>query len=152
MAKKKTKQENGLGLVALESPPPSSVEIIPFGLPDRLLTREQKRVVEEYDRQVLIIEAIAAKTVFAQDEIITIHQNGASDFLTTIEYLFELKEAARGTEHQVYMEEWTKLQARTLVKHLMGAMEVGATNIGAMIHAPLDLPPEKRSLWKWLFG
>lgn len=152
MPKKDAKEESVLGLIALETPPRLSSELVPFGQPSRALTKDEKRVTETFDKQVLIIEATEAKTVFGQNGIGEIHQNGGYVFHDTVSYLFELKDEAHGKEYQPYIDEFAKLQARTLAKHILGTIEVGATNIGAMIHQSLDLPPEKPSLWKRLFG
>lgn len=152
MAKKATKEESVLGFAAIEAPPRLSSELVPFGQSNRALTRDQKRVTEEFGRQELIIEATGAKTAFGQDEIGEITQNGGFVFTDTVSYLFELKDEAHGKEYQPYVDEFTKVQVRTLAKHLMGTIEVGAVNIGAVINQSLDLPPEKPSLWKRLFG
>lgn len=145
------KDENVLGLAPLSPVPSLSTDLVPFN-PSRALTRDERRITEEWRKQTLVIEGTTAKTILGQTEIAELHKHGACVFDDSVSYIVGIKEEARGKEHQVYVDEFTTRQIQSLARHLLGAIEVGATNIGFEINRSLYPPPEKRGFFERLFG
>ncbi len=159
MTKTKTKESDFFGL---------STTTTAFGLstngmsfltsPGRDLSRDEQHICEEWNKQMMVIDAQADKTAFATTKIGEVHRHGALTFSTTLEYVLALKEEAEGEEYQLYMAEFSKRQLQMLGRHMLGAVEVGSSHIGGEIHRSLypppepPPPPEPRSLWKRLFG
>ncbi|MCL5960829.1 MAG: hypothetical protein M1358_16270 [Chloroflexi bacterium] len=148
--------ESLLGLVPVTSGPnsPSNGSLAPISA-QRSLSRDEQRTLDEYHKEILVIDATAHKTLFGMTKIGQIHQHGALKFDETTGYILNIKNQSRGREHQAYVNEFSAHQIQMLAGHLIGAMEVGGTNIGMEVHRslyPLPEPPEPRSLWKRLFG
>lgn len=152
MSTKHTKGEDVLGLTSIDLPHPLQTGIVPFGQPNRALTREEKRISEECEREMLIIEGQREKTKFGTTAIGDIRDHSSFVFQDTVVAIAERQREMRGHEFEAYLVEFNRLNVQGCARNLLGAAEVGATNIGAMIFLSLDLPPEQLSLWKRLFG
>lgn len=148
------KEESLLGLVPVSSGlgTGGNGNLASFGTGEALI-KDEKRTLAEFGKQVLVIEATAAKTLFGMTKIGELHRHGAGVFDETAGNILDIKDRERGTEHGQYVAEFAKVQLQVFARHMIGAIEVGATNIGTEIHRSLYLPePEQRSLWKKLFG
>jgi hypothetical protein len=153
------RKEGLLGLVPFEANPNSSSNgSLQLFAPDRTLTRDEQRTVDELHKQQLVIQATNTKTTFAMDQIADIHEHATAQFDSTTGYILRIKDQQRGAEHQLYVDEFTKHQIPSLARQLMAAVEVAANAIGMEVHRPLYLPPEPpeppkpRSLREILFG
>lgn len=147
------KNESLLGLVPYTPTAGTNTGLVPFA-PNQALTREEQRIVDEWHRQTLIIDATTTKTLLGLDKITEIHFHAATTFGEASGQILALRETAQGKEHQAYMDEFCRHQVQVLARHLLGAVEVGATNIGHEIHRSLYLAPEedKRSFLQRLLG
>lgn len=154
-----TRKEGLLGLAPLDREPVSNGNgDLQLFDSQRALTKEEQRTVDEFRSQMRVIEAINAKTSFGMAKIAELHEHAAVEFDDTVGYILRIKDQPRGKEHQLYINEFTSHQVNALARHLMGAVEVGATAIGAEIHRPLYFapepppPPKRRSLREALWG
>lgn len=125
--------------------------------PARSLSKDEQRVCDEWNKQMLVIDSQTDKTTFGTTKIGEIHRHGTLTFHESVAYVLDLKSEAANKEHQNYMDEFTKRQLQMLGRHVLGAIEVGSSHIGAEIHRPLypepePETPEPRSLWQRLFG
>ncbi len=145
------KSERVLDIVPVDHTQPLSTELIPYVL-EHPVTRNEKRIAEEFRTQTLVIEAVGEKTLFGQTAIGEIHVHAQDVFADSVHSMLESKQEAQGTEYQSYVDEFAKLNAQSLAKHLYGSVEVGASAIGVEISRSLYPPPEQASLWKRLFG
>lgn len=150
------KKEALLGRAPLEgvpNPPPNgSLQLF---APERALTKDEQRTIDEFRKQRLVIEATEIKTDFGMTKIGEMHEHATVEFDDNVGYILEIKASQRGKEHQAYMDEFVKHQIQHMARNLAAAVEVGATGIGMEIHRSLYLlpePPEPRSLCKMLFG
>jgi len=147
------RNESVLGLAPLAPPTGLSTNghLAPFS-PGRALTKDQRRILEEWHKETLVIDTTAAKTVFGMSKIAEIHQHASIKFDETVDYILAVKEEEHSREHQQYVDEFSTRQIQLLAKHLLGAIEVGGTNIGIEIHRSLYLlsEPEQRSFWQRL--
>ncbi len=145
------KTESVLGIVPFDQPKPLHTELAPYTLMHPV-TREEKRITEEFHKQTLVMEGTAEKTIFGQGEIGDIHESAQFVFAESVSSIFEIRLEAQGTEYQAYVDEFTKLTAQSLAKCLYGSVTVGSAAIGAEISRSLYPSPEPMSLRKWLFG
>jgi len=150
------KGESVLGLVPISSAGSGNgqLSLAPIGA-NRAITKDEARAIDEFHKEMLVIDAQAAKTAFGMTKIGQLHQHGADIFDKTTEYILGIKDRPRGREHQLYVEEFSHHQIQLLAKHTMGAIEVGSGAIAVEIARslyPIPEPPEPRSLWKKLFG
>jgi hypothetical protein len=122
---------------------------------EHALTHEEQRIVDEWLKQHLVIDATAAKSCFGVSKIAELHQHSATQFDETMSYIAAIKEADHSPVAQPYIDEFTDRQFQLLGRHVLGATDVGATNIGNEIHLSLHLapePPEPPGLLKRIFG
>ena len=150
-ARGNNRTESVLGIVPVDQPQPLHTELIPYVL-EHPVTRDEKWITEQFHTQTLVIEAEGEKTIFAQVEIGEIHVHAQSVFADSVTSMFETKQEAQGTEYLPYIDEFTKLNAQSLAKHLYGSFEVGAAAIGVEISRSLYPPPEPTGFWKRLLG
>lgn len=114
------------------------------------LTKEQQRVLAEFEKQHLVIEKQQEKTTFGEEMIGEIHEHGFSTFAHTSGAIIGIKALAQGAEHQAYLEEFSKHQLAMLARHISGAVNVGATNIAVEISRSLYPEPELPEPRSWL--
>lgn len=145
----------GLAPIATKHESSASTQLAPYQ-PGRKLSRPEEKVVQELRVQRLVMEAQTVKTTFAMAQIGEIHEYANATFDYTLGEVFEVKERQpRSQEHQAYIDEFTTRQLSMFGRELLGAIDVGATNIAIEIHRalyPEPDPPQRRSLWQMLFG
>jgi hypothetical protein len=148
------KQESMLGLAPLakrstfgESAPIVAVEA------KRPSNRDEQWIQEEYQKQSLIMKGVEAKTVHAMKLIAAIHQEGVAVFDEATGQILATKDNQRDKEHQAFVDEFSTRGIQAMGRHLLGSMEVGATNIAVEVHRslypPVQPPP---SLLQRIFG
>jgi hypothetical protein len=115
--------------------------------------REERWIVDEYHKQALIMQGVAAKEVLAMRLIAEIHKEGVETFDEAAGYILRLKAEQRTKEHQAYIDEFSTRAIQLMGRHFLATEEVAATNIGVVVHStPYPPPPETPSVWKRLFG
>lgn len=146
------REENLLGLAPVSSIfTPASNKIQPFHHPGGVSKRQHK-ILSELEAEVDIIAATEIKTNYGQIAISSIHEQGFAVFDDTLEFMFDARLRSRSQEHQQYIEEFTKHQIKMLANHIVGAIEVGATNVATEIHRSMYIPEEKPGWLQRLFG
>lgn len=126
--------------------------LVPYAPPDKPATRDERKIGVEYGKQTLVIEAQAAKTIFAQTKIADINRHVAVVFDVTAGFIVETKEIARGQEHQAYVDEFANRQIQIFARHMLGTVEVGVTRIGLEIDRPLYITAPPRTFWQHVFN
>jgi hypothetical protein len=149
------KQESILGLVPLAQGPNfgDSGHIVTLGA-TRASNRDEQWVLDEYQKQALIMVGVEAKAVHAMKLIAEIHKEGVVTFEEAAGYIQAIQASQRGKEHQAYLDEFSKRAIQLMGRHLLATAEVAATNIGVEVHRTLYPPPlrETPSMWKRIFG
>ncbi len=126
--------------------------LVPYNPQNQAVTRDEKRIGEEYRKQIIVIEAQAAKTIFGQTKIAEINRHAAQVFDDTVGFIVTTKAEARGKEHQAYIDEFANRQIQMFARHMFGTLEVGATKIGLEIDRTLYVEASRRRLLARLFG
>lgn len=143
------KPESGLGLVAAEPPALLHTEVIP-SLQDRALTREEKRITEEFDKRVLIVEAECEIAKFGNSAIGDIRNHASFVFHDTARSILDRQKEVVDEELLAYTREFDRHNIQGCARDLL-AVSTGATlNIGSTVTKSFELPPE--SFWKRHFG
>jgi len=124
--------------------------------PAHSMTREERRTVDELNKQILVEVGTGAKTVKAMRLATYIHKKGAINFDDAGRYIIGLKTSGeREEEHQAFIDEFCTREMQVLGRHLLGTMEIGVASIVEIVQMPLYLEkedPEFRSLWERIFG
>ncbi len=143
-----TNGSNPLGQLAyggyFDSAPTSSLS------PGQVRTRDQRRIEEEFEKQVLVQRAIAAKGVVAATQIGLVHDHVNREFDNTVGAIIARKAETRTPEHQVYYSAFTEQQIPMLARHLIGVVEVTATRIGEEVHR--SVYPAPLPWWRQIVG
>ena len=150
------KEESLFGLAQIPAKQESgaNTQLMPFE-PGRGLSRMEEKVVEQLHVQKLVIEAQTNKTVFGMSQIAFLHEHAATTFDHALDVVFTIKEQTRSKEHQAYVDEFTARQLSMFGREMLGAIDVGATNIAFEVHRslfPEPDTPEPPSWWKRTFG
>src|SRR5437870_5197240 len=85
--------------------------------PNRAPTKTEKRILGEFDKAMLIIDATHIKAEFGMTALAELHQHTATTFFEGARSILGLKDQAQGGEVQVAMNEWTGHQLRLFAKH-----------------------------------
>jgi hypothetical protein len=145
-----------LGLAPVNARSTSILGLPPISPPDipvnRAITRREERILEAFHEDVLIIDATAAKAEYGMFKFGEVQQCASTLFGSTVNAMLDNKNDLRGTEVEPYMNEFTTRQIQMYARHMLGTLEITGTRIGELVHASLDLPPEKPSLWERLVG
>jgi hypothetical protein len=129
--------------------PPISPPEIPI---NRAISRQERRILGAFHEDVLIMEGTAAKAEYGMFKFGEVQQYASTLFGSTVSSLLDNKNDLKGTEVEPYMNEFTTRQTQMYARHMLGALEITGTRIGELIHASLDLPPEKPSVMERIFG
>ena len=123
------------------------------------LTKEEREILHERDKQLLVVDAQADKGLFAMNRMGEVDQYAFLQFMETVEYAYELKAEVKGDEVQLYMAEFVKRGLQMYGRQMLGCMEVSGANIGAEVHRSLYPPepepvpePQQKGLLSRLFG
>ena len=149
------KPESVLGLTPISDTPNFEDRgyIIPMDSA-RPSNQDERWILDEYQKQALIIQGVEAKELLAIKLIAEIHKEGVASFDEAAGQILRIKENQRTKEHQAYIDEFSTRAIQLMGRHLLATAEVAATNIGVEVHRTLypPLPGETPSLWKRLFG
>lgn len=150
------KNESVLGLVPLSQPSNfgSHSGLVPHKSV-RTMTQDDQRVLDELYKEALVMDGIRTKSLFAMDQIAEIEKHGIATFKETVGYILAIKDEACSKEQQAYIDEFCVRGIHALARHMLGVMEVGATNIGIEVHRslyPIPEPTKPVSLLERLFG
>jgi hypothetical protein len=151
------KNENILGLSSLPKPMPgleTDTSLTPFQA-NRKLARAERKVIAEFHKEQLIMDATAKKTIYGETKIGELHQHTAAEFDGTVGFILGIKnEPGRTVEHQAYIDAFSHRQVQMLAGHLSGALDIGATNIGIEVQRSLFFADEeeRRGFFARLFG
>ena len=147
------KPESMLGLAPLshESNYESHGYIVPVDS-RRPANQEERWIVEEYQKQALIMEGVEAKAVRAMKLIAEIHKEGVSVFDDATANILSIKDEQRVKEQQAYIDEFSTRAIQLMGRHFLATAEVAATNIGVEVHRTLYPPSTTPSVLKRLFG
>lgn len=153
MAKNSTQQKGSVLDLPSESGSSNlGSSLIPYNARNQAGTRDERKIGEEYRKQVLVIEVQAAKTIFGLTKIAEINQHAAQTFDDTVGFIVTTKAEARGKEHQAYVDEFANRQIQMFARHVFGTIEVGATNIGLEINRTNYVSASPRGFWERVFG
>ncbi len=144
------KSASVLGLAPLQSA--NSLELVPYSSSRREVTREEKRVIEVFHREELIIDLTGEKGKLGMRKMSEVQQCASDLFGDTTTYMLENRNRVRGTEAEPFVEEFTLRQFQMHARHLLGSLEVVGTNIAVEMHRSLNLPPEQLTFWQKLLG
>ncbi len=144
-------KESALGLVATNLPRPLSTEVASRGF-GRPITRDEKRITEEFHKQVLVIQAVAEKTTFGQAALGDVHEHGQGVFAKGVRTIFAIKKKTESAECESYLEEFSRVTVQSLGQSLIRTYGTSAAAIETEIARPLYPPPEEKSLFRRLFG
>lgn len=137
------KNDNLLALPPLGSDESAtdSTTLVPWS-PRGSLTTEEKRVIDLYGKHRLLMGVIAEKARYGTSLIGEIHKHGSLTFDEATSHIMEVKDRSGRSElHQAYIDQFTERQIQLLARQSLGAIEVGATSIGFVIHEDSDPPP-----------
>lgn len=144
-----TSQKSIFGLEPFVAPSNFGSDLVP-STPSRALRRDATYVMEESQKQTLVMHATAMKTILAQNAVAGMHMHTAAVFDQTAGYILALKNQPRGQEHQAYVDEFATRQLQSLGRHMLGILEVGCTSIGYEVNRSLYPPPP--DFWERMFG
>jgi len=124
------------------------------------LTKEEREILHERDKQLLVVDAQADKSLFAMNRLGEVDQYAFLQAAETFEYALELKAEVKGEEAQLYMTEFVKRGLQMYGRQMLGCIEVSGANIGAEVHRSLyppepeqkPEPPQRGVLSRLLFG
>jgi hypothetical protein len=141
-----TRKSNGnvlaLPPLAPDSGLTASASLMPWS-PHHARTREQKRMLEHGDTQMLAIGVTAAKTCYGDDKIGEIHRHVAAEFDETVNCIIAIKDRpGRTPQHQAFVDQFCEHSIQLLAQHSFGVLEVGAAGIGMIVHETPYPPPE----------
>jgi hypothetical protein len=149
------KPENLLGLAPLSHQPGfrDHGPIVPVET-RRPANQDERWIVDEYQKQALVMQGVEAKAVRAMKLIAEIHKEGLATFDEATGHIIHAKADQRIKEHQAYIDEFSTREIQLMGRHLLATLEVAATNIGVEVHRTLypPFPREATSVWKRLFG
>lgn len=148
------KNDNLLALPSLGSDEPSvgGTTIVPWSSRGSL-TKEEKRVIDLHRKHELLMEVIAEKTRYGTSLIGEIHKHGSLTFDEATGHIMEVKDRSGRSElHQAYIDQFSERQIQLLARQSLGAIEVGATGIGLIIHEDSDPPEQPSGFLPRLFG
>ncbi len=143
------KDENILGLPPpLSNPGLGSSATLATWNSHRAITISELRLLDEASLQKLAMVMIEEKTLLGMSQMAGLEQHASTTFDETVGFLMEVRDrAGRGKEHQAYLDEFTQRMVQMAAKHMLGAVEVGATGIAKEIdRSPYPAPPPHRSL------
>ena len=95
----------------------------------------------------LVIEGYSAKAAYGMTQIAEIHRHGVTIFDDTARFIIDVKERQRSKDHKDYTDEFCTRSMQMFGRHILGVMEVGATNIASEVHKTMYTPheaPKKR--------
>ena len=144
-----TRKRNGnvLGLPSLApgSGLVDSANLMPWS-PHHARTKEQKRMLERGETQMLAIGITSAKICYGGDKIGEIHRHVNAQFDETVNCVMEIKDLpGRTPQHQAYVDQFCERSIQLLAQHSLGVLEVGAAGIGMIVHEDPYPPPEPRT-------
>lgn len=140
-----------LGLAPVQ-PTSSSLGLVPYSPSRREVTREESRVIEAYHREELVIDLTAEKGKLGMRKLGEVQETASELFGDTVSFMLDVKNEAKGTEAQPYVDEFTLRQIQMYARHMLGTLEIVGTNIGLEVHRSLNLPPEELGFWQKLFA
>ena len=116
--------------------------------------REERWIIDEYQKQALIMQGVEAKEVLAMRLIARIHKQGVATFDDATGQILKIKAEQRTKEHQAYIDEFSTRAIQLMGRHFLATAEVAATNIGMEVHRSLypPAPAGEPSIWKRIFG
>ena len=127
--------------------------LVPYQ-PGRALTKEELRIIAEWEKEQLVIDVTTAKAACGMQKIGEVHQHAATIFDETAGYILAVKAEQRGKEHQAYVDEFSTRQLQMFGRQMLGTVESATYNIGVEIHRSLyfQTEEEKHSFLQRLFG
>jgi hypothetical protein len=138
-------------LLGLESGgiPSGQGELAPLS-PGHSLCRDEQRVIDESNKQELVINGFRRKTLLGLTAIGEIRYHGSLVFQDTVVAVFDRQNQIRGTECEAYVAEFTRANLQGCARGLLAAVGAGENGIGVEIARPLY--PEPESFLRRLFG
>lgn len=119
---------------------------------NQAITKRERQILDSFHEEVAVIDATEAKAEIGMYKIGQMQERASDLFSDTVGFLLQNKEAARGTEAELYVAEFTQRQVQMYARHMLGTLEVGGTRIGEEVHRSLYLPPEQKGFWAQKLG
>jgi|GEM_PF-3916237 len=141
-----------LGLAPLQGQATDSLGLAPYNASSRAITRQEERIVEKFHEEELIIDLTGEKSKFGMRKIGEVHQYAAELFGDTVSHMLDVKNDARGTDAQPFVDEFTMRQIQMYARQMFGALDITGVRIGEEIYRSLNLPPEQLGFWQRLLG
>jgi hypothetical protein len=90
---------------------------------NRAITKRERQILDTFHEEVLVIDATEAKAEFGMYKIGQLQERASDLFGDTVSSMFQNKEAAKGTEAEPYVAEFTMRQIQMYARHMLGTLE-----------------------------
>jgi hypothetical protein len=116
------------------------------------LTREEHRIVEKAEEQVLALHSQAAKMRVILHDWNNLNQQVGTNTAQTFALLTALKHLSSDPEYQAWWSSWSKFEAERISNTADDLLVVGARMLADILAQPVQPPGELVAWWRRLFG
>ena len=116
------------------------------------ITREEHRIVEQTEEQVLQIHAQAAKLRVVLQEWVNVNQQVGINTAQTFALLSTLRHLSSDPDYQAWWSSWSRFEAERYANSTDELLVLGARVMGEILAQPVQPPGELVAWWRRLFG